>query len=325
MSRTLIPAPTAQPMTLGRFVRVTLHNFRMLLNTFSGNDSAPPMSTEISAETITQKQAEPSLHKLATPIEAHIAPAVPAPNTSGEPRAHAPASVNEMNEATASLDFGADGTQPKQVQPELDLATNPADIVLTARTESGALSVRIGETSLTMRSALEGLLFVADAPVEAAQLARVVNAPIEVVESYLRGLDEEYRTKERGLRVAERSGRFQMVTTPAAAQLIETFLNLDMTTKLSAPALETLAIVAYRQPVTRAQVEAVRGVDCSGILRSLLQRGLIEEVDRLDAPGRPVLYGVTDLFMHHFGLTSLQELPPLQTVEAEQLDSAVEQ
>lgn len=122
----------------------------------------------------------------------------------------------------------------------------------------------------------------------------------------------------------ERNGRFQLVTSPAAAALIETFLNLDMTAKLSAPALETLAVVAYRQPVTRAQVEAVRGVDCSGILRSLLQRGLIEEVDRLDAPGRPVLYGVTDLFMQHFGLTSLQELPPLETNETEQLDKAID-
>jgi len=125
------------------------------------------------------------------------------------------------------------------------------------------------------------------------------------------------------LRVAERNGRFQMVTAPAAASLIEAFLNLDMTTRLSAPALETLAIVAYRQPVTRAQIEAVRGVDCSGVLRSLVQRGLVEEVDRLDAPGRPVRYGVTDLFMHHFGLTKLQELPPLPAAESEQIDNAL--
>lgn len=81
--------------------------------------------------------------------------------------------------------------------------------------------------------------------------------------------------------------------------------------------------MAYRQPVTRAQIEAVRGVDCSGLLRSLLQRGLLEEFDRLDVPGRPVRYGVTELFIHHFGLTRLQELPPLERAEDEQLDTAL--
>ncbi|MCL4827685.1 MAG: SMC-Scp complex subunit ScpB, partial [Caldilinea sp.] len=173
------------------------------------------------------------------------------------------------------------------MQPGLDLSASDEDAIVTAQTESGELLVRVGEAALPMQSALESLLFVADAPVEAAQLARVVNAPVEVVETHLRALDDLLRAQTRGLRVAERNGRFQMVTAPAAAALIEAFLNLDMTTRLSAPALETLAIVAYRQPVTRAQIEAVRGVDCSGVLRSLVQRGLIEEVDRLDAPGRP--------------------------------------
>jgi segregation and condensation protein B len=95
--------------------------------------------------------------------------------------------------------------------------------------------------------------------------------------------------------------------------MVEDFLNLDMRVQFSAPALETLAIIAYLHPVTRAQVEAVRGVDCSGVLRKLLQQGLVEEFDRLEAPGRPIRYAVTDQFMQHFGLTSLEELPPLET------------
>ena len=106
-------------------------------------------------------------------------------------------------------------------------------------------------------------------------------------------------------------------------RLVEAFLNLDATTRLSGPALEALAVIAYRQPVTRAQIEAVRGVDCSGVLRSLQQRGLIEEVGRLDAPGRPVLYGVTDLFMQHFGLMGLSELPPLGQTEIGRLDDVL--
>jgi len=214
--------------------------------------------------------------------------------------------------------------EPREaLQPALDIATETAARILTAESESGQLLVRMGSVSMPLLSALESLLFVAAAPVEAEELARVVNAPVEVVERQVRALGELYRAQHRGLRIAERNGRFQMVSAPEAGELIEAFLNLDATTRLSAPALETLAIIAYRQPVTRAQIEAVRGVDCSGVLRSLLQRGLIEEIDRLDAPGRPVRYGVTDLFLQHFGLTSLQELPPLEPQEAEQIDAAM--
>jgi segregation and condensation protein B len=232
-----------------------------------------------------------------------------------------------MPSPTAARRDDIDGgalAEESHIQPALNLATADAAVVLAAETESGALVVRTGEATLSMLAMLESLLFVADGPVEASQLARVLDTPVEVVTAHLHRLAEEYQAQGRGLRVAERNGRFQMVTAPAAAALIETFLNLDTTTKLSAPALETLAVVAYRQPVTRAQVEAVRGVDCSGILRSLLQRGLVEEVDRLDAPGRPVRYGVTDLFMQHFGLTGLHDLPPLASNEAEQLDEMLE-
>jgi len=294
-------------MTLGRFVRVTLDNLRLLINTYSGSTVAPSMPEASTNDTAV------------TELAAGDGFAIAAPETEPKPSL-AQAAV------TAHGDDAADAVYPDDahIQPALNLATEHDAVILAAETESGALVVRAGDTALSMPSMLESLLFVADAPVEATQLARVLNAPVEVVEGHLRRLAGEYQSQGRGLRVAERNGRFQMVTAPAAATLIEAFLNLDMTTKLSAPALETLAVVAYRQPVTRAQVEAVRGVDCSGILRSLLQRGLVEEVDRLDAPGRPVRYGVTDLFMQHFGLTGLHELPPLEHIEAEQLDGALE-
>lgn len=137
-------------------------------------------------------------------------------------------------------------------------------------------------------------------------------------------LDRLYRENGRGLRLLERDDTFHLVTLPEAAPAIEIFLSLDLTTKLSGPALEALAVIAYRQPVTRAQIEAVRGVDCAGVLRSLLQRGLVEEMGRLDTVGRPILYGVTDLFMHHFGLTGMGELPPLATEAADTLWAATE-
>ena len=296
-------------MTLGRFVRVTLDNLRQLINTYSGSTVAPSMP-----ESSTNDTAVPDL-------VAGDGFAIAAPEIEAEPMPSlAQAAVIERGADAADVLYPDDA----HIQPALNLATENDAIILAAATESGALLVRAGDAALAMAGMLESLLFVADAPVETVQLARVLNAPVEVVEGHLRQLAEEYHAQGRGLRVAERNGRFQMVTAPAAATIIETFLNLDMTTKLSAPALETLAVVAYRQPVTRAQVEAVRGVDCSGILRSLLQRGLVEEVDRLDAPGRPVRYGVTDLFMQHFGLTGLHELPPLEHIEAEQLDGALE-
>lgn len=174
----------------------------------------------------------------------------------------------------------------------------------------------------TISALLEALLFVADGPVEVSQLAKTLAVASEVIYSGVQQLDQAYVSTGRGLRVQEYNGKFQLVTRPAFASLIETFLNLDLNTRLSAPALETLAIVAYRQPVTRAQVEAVRGVDSSTMLRSLVQRGLIQENGRLEGAGRPILYSVTENFMHHFGLTGLNELPALETTEADTLWAA---
>jgi len=294
-------------MTLGRFVRVTLHNFRLLINTFSGTTVAETMNQPAPDE------QEPSTSP--APVE----PAHDAPESSPATK------IAETAEKVAAAQPETPAAPDEFVlEPELDLATDDTHAALTADSDSGKLHVRVGEAALSLFGALESLLFVADGPVETTQMARALEQDAGVVEALLRQLDDEYRTQGHGFRLMERNGRFQLVTAPAAAALIETFLNLDMTTKLSAPALETLAVVAYRQPVTRAQVEAVRGVDCSGILRSLLQRGLVEEVDRLDAPGRPVLYGVTDLFMQHFGLTSLHELPPLEINETEQLDKVLD-
>ena len=296
-------------MTLGRFVRVTFQNFRLLINSFSGTTASELMTQPLPDE------QEPIIEPVAD-AAADLAPVEPAQDTT------------PANDA-ADSDADGDGETDEEggalvLEPELDLSVDDQHAALTAATDSGQLHVRVGEAALSLFGALESLLFVSDGPVETKQIARALELDAGVVEALLRQLDDEYRGQQRGFRLMERNGRFQLVTAPAAAALIETFLNLDMTAKLSAPALETLAVVAYRQPVTRAQVEAVRGVDCSGILRSLLQRGLIEEVDRLDAPGRPVLYGVTDLFMQHFGLTSLQELPPLETNETEQLDKAID-
>lgn len=175
---------------------------------------------------------------------------------------------------------------------------------------------------LALTALLESLLFVASEPVEPSQLARTLAQPLQRIEEALLELATGYEQSKRGLRVQRLNDKVQLVTAPAAAPFIEHFLNLDATTRLSGPALETLAIIAYRQPVTRSQIEAVRGVDCAGVLRSLAQRGLVADVGRAEGVGRPILYGVTELFMQHFGLMEMTELPPLEETDADRLWAA---
>ncbi|MEM7539445.1 MAG: SMC-Scp complex subunit ScpB [Chloroflexota bacterium] len=183
-------------------------------------------------------------------------------------------------------------------------------------------SIDIGTEKMPLTAILESLLFVAETPVEVANLAKTLNLRAETVEQGLHALGQQYELCQRGLRLQEYEGCFQLVTAPTAAPIVEAFLNTTVSTRLSNPALESLAIIAYRQPVTRAQIEAIRGVDSSGVVRSLIQRGLVEERGRLEVVGRPILYGVTELFMQHFGLTNLQELPPLKEDEADTLWAA---
>jgi segregation and condensation protein B len=156
---------------------------------------------------------------------------------------------------------------------------------------------------------LEGLLFVADEPVTVNRLAQtleVTTAEVEAALSKLQGA-----CAGRGVRLQRSGGRVQLVSAPEIASYIERFLGLELHSRLSPAALESLAIVAYQQPVTRAEVEAVRGVNSDSVLRTLVSKGLIEEVGRMDSVGRPILYGTTFDFLQFFGLESLEDLPPL--------------
>lgn len=163
--------------------------------------------------------------------------------------------------------------------------------------------------TLNLASLIESLLFVADAPVTPTQLAAALQVEAVEVETALDQLAADYQ--QRGLRLQRKAGRVQLVTAPEAAPVIERFLGLELSGRLSPAALETLAIIAYRQPITRAQVEAIRGVNSDGVLRTLINKGLIEEVGRLEQAGRPIVYGTTFEFLQYFGLQDLRELPPL--------------
>jgi segregation and condensation protein B len=127
-----------------------------------------------------------------------------------------------------------------------------------------------------------------------------------------KGLDElEENLRARGLRLQRHAGRVQLTTAPELGESVERFLGLEATSRLSRAALETLAIIAYQQPVTRPAVDAVRGVNSDGVFKSLLSKGLLQEVGRSEGPGRPILFGTTPQFLQHFGLSSLTELPAL--------------
>jgi segregation and condensation protein B len=168
-----------------------------------------------------------------------------------------------------------------------------------------------------LKAIIESLLFVAEEPLEISALARTLRVSPERVVEAVDSLTED--CQERGLRVqnlpAGQAGSgpaVQMVTAPEAAPYVERFLGLDEEHRLSHPALETLAIIAYRQPITRPAIEAIRGVNCDRAIASLKARGLITEVGRASTQGRPYLFGTTFRFLEYFGLEKPEDLPPLQ-------------
>ena len=172
------------------------------------------------------------------------------------------------------------------------------------------------EIDLPLSVKLEAMLFVAAEPVSTSQLAAALDVSNSVVE---RGLNELGASlASRGLRLQRHAGSVQLTTAPELAELIERFLGLEATSHLSRAAMETLAIIAYQQPVTRPQNDAIRGVNSDSMMKSLLNKGLILESGRADGPGRPILYSTTPEFLQHFGLNSILEMPPLARSEEEE-------
>lgn len=162
-------------------------------------------------------------------------------------------------------------------------------------------------------AAVEAILFVADRPLSTAELAELTEVPAQVAEEALAALDEVLAG--RGLRIQRLKDAWQLTTAPAVADRVRRYAE-RAEGRLSPAALEALAVVAYQQPVTRGEVERVRGVDSESVIRSLLHRRLVAEVGRRDSPGRPILYGTTFAFLERFGLVGLEHLPPLPSEAA---------
>ena len=172
---------------------------------------------------------------------------------------------------------------------------------------------------------IEAILFVSDKPVSIATLKEVLK-DIEPTElrSCMEELNNEYNSSNRSFSIKEIAGGFQMLTDPVYSTWISS-LYKKPSDRMTGPALETLAIVAYKQPLTRNDIEAIRGVNVDGVLHTLEERSLIKTKGRVDGPGRPILYGTTTEFLQHFGLKSLEDLPKLKEFQESDLDFVKEQ
>lgn len=160
-------------------------------------------------------------------------------------------------------------------------------------------------------AAMEAVLFAAGEPVEPGKLAQALQIEEDLTYKLLKTMQDKYDSPESGLMLVELSGSFQLCTKPAYGEAVKRALLIRRNVPLSAAAMEVLAVVAYNQPVTRAFIEQVRGVDSSQTVTSLVEKGLLEEAGRLELPGRPIAYQVTSAFLRTFGISSLGELPPL--------------
>ena len=165
----------------------------------------------------------------------------------------------------------------------------------------------------SLEQKLEAMLSVALEPISEGELADILDDTSEEVLRVLNRLRDEYVADRRGFVLAHLATGWSMQSSPDVAEWVTRFANRDVSHRLSAAALETLAIVAYRQPASRAQISALRGVNVDGVVRLLEQRGYIEERGRADGPGQAILYGTTELFLDRLGLASATELPPIES------------
>ncbi len=171
--------------------------------------------------------------------------------------------------------------------------------------------------TLPLKAIVESLIFISSSPVSISQLAVAVEESEKKVRDALDELSAHYSANH-GLVLQWHKNKVQISTSPDLSAIIEKFLDIEITTTLSQASLEALAIIAYKQPITRPEIDEIRGVNSDGVVRNLLSKGLIEEVGRVDGVGRPILYGTTADFLGYFGLSSLNDLPAFDVLPSKQ-------
>ena len=172
---------------------------------------------------------------------------------------------------------------------------------------------------MNIKSVLESLMFAWGEPLNIKDISKILNMPSHTITSILNEMMNDYNSNEgRGLIIQKFGTSYQLTSKKENYEYIQSLLQTTVNKSLSTAAMETLSIIAYKQPVTKVEIEQIRGVKCSQVVKGLEDKGLIKEVGRLDKPGRPVIYSTTDEFLRHFGLSSIEELPYLQTLNIEQ-------
>lgn len=172
-----------------------------------------------------------------------------------------------------------------------------------------------------LKPAIEAILFACGTPAELTKIAQALEIKEEKAEELLKSLMDDYSSRKSGIKIVRLGKSYQMCTEKEYAEIIRTVLDLRRNSPLSQAALEVLAIIVYNQPVTKAFVEQIRGVDCSGVVSSLVARELIEEKGRLELPGRPLIYGTTENFLRCFNVSDVSELPPLPQKNSDEENS----
>jgi segregation and condensation protein B len=194
----------------------------------------------------------------------------------------------------------------------------PEEIAMGAAAEGGgAAGTEPAAPSAEFRGALEAIIYAAEEPVTVAQLAAAAHAEKDAVRRALREMIEVYATEDHGIEIREVAGGFKFYTKPQHHDAVRRFIkSLQPPLRLSMPALETLSVIAYKQPVTLPEIQEIRGVQAAGVIKTLLERGMITTAGRKEALGRPILYRTTKDFLMRFGLAGVEDLPSLKEFEA---------
>jgi len=218
----------------------------------------------------------------------------------------------ELIEEAASAEQDEESAEPIELAEEAEEA-EPADE--PELLDQGQLPPQDQNVEPTVESVVEAVLFASDEPLSAARLANIVETDTKQVREQIGNLNEKYRANNNAFRIEQIAGGFQMLTLSPYNHWLKKLLRVRSDNKLSAAALETLAIIAYKQPVIRADIEVIRGVAAGEVIRSLAYKGMVRIVGRAEVLGRPMLYGTTKKFLEVFGLNTLKDLPKVEELK----------
>ena len=230
---------------------------------------------------------------------------------------------DEISESTDSIELTEDAESEEDteleedIEPEEDTETKE-DIELTEVVEAAEAAEPEEfkeDFEITAESVVEAVLFASDEPLTAARLADIVETGAKQIREHVENLNEKYNTNGNAFRIDQIAGGYQMMTLPPYNHWLKKLLRVRSDNKLSPAALETLAIIAYKQPIIRADIEAIRGVAAGEMIRNLMYKGLVKIVGRAEVLGRPMLYGTTKKFLEVFGLNTLKDLPKVEELK----------